>query len=224
MKTMEFKVWMKPVDRMGYSRQSKFHKLMSKIIISYAAALIIVTAQTARADIAFEDRTLAADLTTSLYGGYGSSWVDFDGDGMLDVWISNHMYRPSLYINNGDGTFSERLSEFWQGKPFLDAHGGAWADFDNDGDPDLIELYGTIGGTAQIDKPFYVNQASILTNEADARGLNDSFGRGRTPLWLDWNNDGLLDVYMINYLRPDTLGPSRLMLQQNNGVLFQYRA
>jgi len=217
MKTMELKVWMKPVDRMGYSQQNKFHKLMSKIIISYAAALIIVTAQTAHADIAFEDRTLTAGLTTSLYGGYGSSWVDFDGDGLLDVWISNHMYRPSLYINNGDGTFSERLSEFWQGKPFLDAHGGAWADFDNDGDPDLIELYGTIGGTAKINKPFYVNQASILTNEADARGLNDSFGRGRTPLWLDWNNDGLLDVYMINYLRPDTLGPSRLMLQQNNG-------
>lgn len=217
MKTLELKVRMKPVDRMGYSQQSKFRKLMSKIIISYTAALIIVTAQTARADIAFEDRTLAAGLTTSLYGGYGSSWVDFDGDGLLDVWISNHMYRPSLYINNGDGTFSERLSEFWQGKPFLDAHGGAWADFDNDGDPDLIELYGTIGGTAQINKPFYVNQASILTNEADARGLNDSFGRGRTPLWLDWNNDGLLDLYMINYLRPDTLGPSRLMLQQNNG-------
>lgn len=91
MKTMELKVWMKPVDRMGYSQQNKFHKLMSKIIISYAAALIIVTAQTAHADIAFEDRTLTAGLTTSLYGGYGSSWVDFDGDGLLDVWISNHM-------------------------------------------------------------------------------------------------------------------------------------
>ncbi|MER2514632.1 MAG: CRTAC1 family protein [Nitrosomonas ureae] len=175
--------------------------------------------QTVNAEIAFEDKTRPAGLTTSHHAGYGSSWGDFNGDGWLDVWIGNHTTRPQLYINNGNGTFTERLSEFWEGDPFRDAHGGAWADFDNDGDQDLIELYGNRGGKSADDKAFYVNQAGKLTDEAVARGLNDNFGRGRTPLWLDWNNDGLLDLYMVNKKRPfDDLGPTRLMLQQKDGT------
>lgn len=195
-------------------------KILIEIVVGYCcmSALIMGNIRPVGAEIAFQDRTASAGLTTLLKGGYGSSWVDFNDDGWLDVWISNHMYQPSLYINNGDGTFSERLSEFWQGNPLLDAHGGAWADFDNDGDQDLVELYGVLRGSTNIQKPFYVNQGGMLTDEADIRGLNDVTGRGRTPLWLDWNNDGLLDLYMANYPRADsTLGPTRLMLQQEDG-------
>lgn len=170
------------------------------------------------ADISFQDRTVAAGLTTHLFGGYGSSWVDFNQDGLPDIWINNHMYQQHFYINNGNGTFTERLSEFWTGDPLLDKHGSAWADFDNDGDPDLAELYGVVGGTQIRDKPFYVNQSNFLTNESELRGMNDTVGRGRTPLWLDWNNDGLLDLYMANYPRTDGIAaPSNLMLQQSNG-------
>lgn len=187
-------------------------------------ALVFGTIQQANADIAFKDKTVSAGLTNFLYGGYGSSWVDYNRDGWLDVWISNHMYRPNLYINNGNGTFSDKPIQSWlgipswQGVPFIDAHGGAWADFDNDGDQDFALLAGVLAGTVERDKPFYVNSGGILIDEAATRGLNDTFGRGRTPLWLDWNNDGLLDLYMANFRRPnDALGPTRLMLQQSNG-------
>jgi ASPIC and UnbV/FG-GAP-like repeat len=182
-------------------------------------AALLVPGRAAQAAIQFEDRTLAAGLTTLIYGGYGSLWTDFDGDGWLDVWIGNHLYPPRLFLNRHDGTFSNIIDEVWHGNPLLDAHGGAWADFDNDGDPDLEELYGVNEGTAAIDKPFYVNQSGTLTNETYARGLNDAYGRGRTPLWLDWNNDGLLDLYVANYPRPgDDLSSNRLMIQQKNGT------
>ncbi len=190
-----------------------------KTIFCFSVVFFFGHIQTLSAEIAFEDQTKSAGLTTSLYTGYGSAWGDFDGDGWLDIWIGNHTTRPQLYINNSNGTFSERLGEFWEGDPLRDAHGGAWADFDNDGDQDLIELYGNRGGIAADNKAFYVNHASRLTDEAAVLGLDDSFGRGRTPLWLDWNNDGLLDLYMTNVKRPfDDLGPSRLMLQQRDGT------
>lgn len=197
---------------------------MKKILIEtvigccFMSVLIMGGIRPVGAEIKFQDRTASAGLTTLLYGGYGSSWVDFNNDGWLDVWIGNHMYKPGLYINNSNGTFSEQVSEFWHGNPFLDAHGAAWADFDNDGDQDLVELYGVVRGSANVQKPFYVNHGGMLIDESDIRGLNDTDGRGRTPLWLDWNNDGLLDLYMANYPRPNSvLGPTRLMLQQKDG-------
>lgn len=190
-----------------------------KIITYFCTVFSFGSIQTLNAEIAFEDQTKSAGLTTTLRAGYGSAWGDFNGDGWLDIWVGNHTNRPQLYINNGNGTFTERLSEFWEGDSFRDAHGGAWADFDNDGDQDLIELYGNRGGKAADDKAFYVNHTNKLIDEAIVRGLNDSFGRGRTPLWLDWNNDGLLDLYMVNKKRPlDDLGPSRLMLQEKDGT------
>ncbi len=193
--------------------------MLTKLISTGCLGIVLlIETSPLMAEISFQDRTVAAGLTTHLFGGYGSSWVDFNQDGLPDIWISNHMYRQNFYINNGNGTFTDRLSEHWSGAPLLDKHGGAWADFDNDGDQDLVELYGVIGGTQLRDKPFYVNQSGFLNNEADLRGMNDTAGRGRTPLWLDWNNDGLLDLYMANYPRTDGVAaPSNLMLQQSNG-------
>lgn len=192
--------------------------LKKLILICYLVMLFLIGTNKSMAEISFQDRTVASGLTTHLFGGYGSSWVDFNQDGLLDIWINNHMFQQHFYINNGDGTFTDRLNEFWTGDPLLDKHGSAWADFDNDGDQDLVELYGVIGGTQIRAKPFYVNQSNFLTNEAESRNLNDAVGRGRTPLWLDWNNDGLLDLYMANFPRTDGIAaPSRLMLQQNSG-------
>lgn len=96
-----------------------------KTIFCFSVLFFFGHIQTLSAEIAFEDQTKSAGLTTSLYTGYGSAWGDFDGDGWLDIWIGNHTTRPQLYINNGNGTFSERLGEFWEGDPLRDAHGGA---------------------------------------------------------------------------------------------------
>jgi ASPIC and UnbV/FG-GAP-like repeat len=183
-----------------------------------ASLLCLGLLQSAAAAINFEDRTAASGLTTALYAGYGSAWGDFNGDGRLDVWIGNHMYQPGLYLNQGGGTFANITGSAWSGDPLLDAHGAAWADFDNDGDQDMAELSGVNMGTSSHKKYFFVNRAGVLVDESQARGLNDTFTRGRTPLWLDWNNDGRLDLYLANLRRPeDLLSPRRLMLQQPDG-------
>jgi hypothetical protein len=166
----------------------------------------------------FREATAEAGISTKLHVGYGHSWGDIDGDGWMDVWIVNHMYEPTVYRNNRDGTFTDITSTAWTG-PTYDFHGAAWADFDNDGDQDISVLAGGAVGTKCFDKPFYVNNQGVTRNEAGLRNLNDRCGRGRTPLWLDWNSDGLLDLYIVNGRRPaDLLSPSRLMLQQADGT------
>lgn len=167
----------------------------------------------------FEDVTERAGLPLTWSPGYGSSWGDVDGDGHPDVWVGNHMYRPTLLRNLGDGRFVDATDAHWAGDPTIDAHGAAWADADNDGDQDLIELAGTEQGTASLDKPYYLNDGGRLVDQADRYGLNDRDGRGRTPLWLDWNADGRLDLYVVNARRPaDDRSPSRLMIQQADGT------
>jgi hypothetical protein len=103
--------------------------------------------------------------------------------------------------------------------PSADLHGAAWADFDNDGDQDLIVITGAGGGAGEAPYPKYlfVNQDGILRNEAKRFGIEEPLGRGRTPLWLDADNDGKLDVLFMSVPRPDGKAPSVLFRQTANG-------
>jgi hypothetical protein len=67
----------------------------------------------------------------------GSAWADYDNDGYLDLFIAVRGGKNLLFHNNGNGTFTQltgvnpvNLSGTWIG--------GAWADFNNDGFPDLF--------------------------------------------------------------------------------------
>lgn len=75
-------------------------------------------------------------------GGYGigSSWVDVDNDGDLDLFVANG-FGPGLdsnflYYNNGDGSFSEETASVVVTEPGY-SYGCAFGDIDNDGDLDL---------------------------------------------------------------------------------------
>ena len=106
---------------------------------------------------AFQDVSQRAGVAAFSGPTWGSAWGDFDGDGRVDIFVSNHGLYPSLYRNLGDGRFEDVALDLLPYHPgsdepggqtlerkkphswFLwDTHGGAWGDFDNDGDPDLI--------------------------------------------------------------------------------------
>ena len=175
------------------------------------------------ADIRFENESRPAGITR-VGESWGNAWGDFDGDGYLDLWTTNHKQKPSLYRNNGDGTFTDIIDEVWDAYPYVDARGVAWADFDNDGDQDLIMLCSGSGAIGEINEThynhLYVNENGTLVDRSAELGVGFPRLRSSTPLWLDVNKDGRLDLIVTGnrYRYPDgTLATNSLFEQTANG-------
>ncbi|MEO0739765.1 MAG: Ig-like domain-containing protein, partial [Cyanobacteria bacterium J06649_12] len=134
---------------------------------------------------------------------YGITWGDVNGDGYLDLWLNGHFGDiadppPSLFVNNQDGTFSNQLEQIMQPDStgsFArgDRHGAVWADIDNDGDQDLIQLVGLIATNEPSKNKLFINEGGVLVNKADELGVSYAQGRSRDAVIFDFNNDGLLD-------------------------------
>jgi len=157
--------------------------------------------------ISFEDVTSNAGFT---YSGesWGASWGDYNGDGRPDIFTNNHRTFESVYRNNGDGTFTEVAAQIdvegtWAKEGSSDTHGAAWADFDNDGDQDLMVANGFDGasGSAGYGWRFFVNQGGMLFDRTSQYGFSIIPGGkgGRFPGWIDVNKDGKLDLLTMNH-------------------------
>jgi len=148
---------------------------------------------------------------------WGASWGDFNGDGFPDLWTNGHRPILSLYQNNGNGTFTDIAKKIGLDNKIKDPHAASWADFDNDGDQDIIVLTGAERGLGDGPNYVFVNKDGMLQDNAAELGLDFPFGRGRTPLWLDWNEDGKLDILLNNSPRPDGKAPTSLFNQTLDG-------
>ena len=167
--------------------------------------------------VIFEEVTQAAGIS-NLRAGESSFWRDFNGDGWSDLLIGWHSSTTILYQNNGDGTFTDVTSAvFSPPQRSSDNHGAAWVDFDNDGDQDLVQLVGAVLGTGNGGNNLYVNTEGILSDQASELGIDYPLGRGRTPSWLDFDQDGLLDLVTSVTLRSDGEAPPTIFRQTNSG-------
>ena len=167
--------------------------------------------------IEFEDVSGQAGMLTPAES-WGSSWGDFDGDYYPDLWTSNHRTQPTLYRNNADGTFTNILPQVWSANPSTDGHGSAWADFDRDGDMDLLEQTGGANpNNPNALNQFYINNNGVLEEQADTYGLKYGAHRGRSVLWFDYDNDGELDLSLTGYTNATGQFPSSIFKNQLPG-------
>ena len=199
-----------------HRRNDRFLSLVTCFITLLLSMTLVSLCPTfSFAQIQFEDVSESSGI--SRWGdSFGASWGDFNGDGWPDLWVSNHCQEPALFLSNKDGTFTEVTNRVKNYDKF-EQHGAAWADFDNDGDEDLIQIVG--GGLEKGNYPnqFFINDKGFLYNKAVEYGLDYLLGRGRTPLWFDWNSDGYLDVFVSNINRTDgSTAPSALFTRHVN--------
>ena len=184
------------------------------------AGLLLVEANSIAASEMFEDVTRSAGV--SLVGPTAASaWGDANGDGWLDLWVSNHHgLAPTLLLNRGQGKFDSLVPNLTPtpspGTAWPDFHGALWNDFDNDGDQDLFVTTGAGAGRGSSANRLYQNDGNLRFNDIAPRlGLDYPLGRGRTPLWFDADGNGRLDLLLMN--KPRKEAPSTLMLQNDDG-------
>lgn len=143
----------------------------------------------------FEDITPKSGLAALVGMTHGAAWGDYDGDGRPDLYLTNHLHPAQLFRNLGGGQFEDVTSQlFAAGLLGRDKHGAAWADFDNDGQMDLVVLTGALRGLGTEGKFLFRNTGNRFEDVAGALGVSNPYGRTRMPLWLDLDNDGRLDL------------------------------
>jgi hypothetical protein len=163
----------------------------------------------------FEDVTAGSGIS---YVGmtHGAAWGDFDGDGLPDLYLTNHLNAPKLFRNLSGGRFEDVTAKWF---PSLDAkvdkHGAAWGDVDNDGRLDLVQLAGAERGVGAEPKRLFMNRGDRFEEMAEAMGVANPFGRTRMPLWFDFDRDGRLDLFQGADARFDDRTPPFVFLQRN---------
>lgn len=200
--------------------------------LSKSSAAIPIAASAPSGQINFADVSNAAGIFF-IGGTYGATWGDYNGDGLPDIWVNNHFRGPDiLYKNQGNGTFADVTTQvFASGDLGGDDHGPAWADFDNDGDQDLLQPAGAEGSADASPRKvrfwynnLYVNNGGLLSDQALARGIGDPLRREQSVLWFDFNNDGLLDIFLGALPRDNNELPPTILRQTPTGSFVDARA
>jgi enediyne biosynthesis protein E4 len=199
----------------------KYIRSVTALVLIAFAALLAYAGDPAT-PIRFELKTLlfrlenseshARNAPESMPGGVAI--FDYNGDGRPDIFFTNGAniatlkkddpkYRDRLFRNDGNGSFTDVTDAAGLADAGYDM-GVAVADYDNDGHPDLF-VAGLHHGTL-----YHNNGDGTFTDVTVKSGLDASLNRPDpqfgpfweiTAAWVDVNNDGLLDLFVVNYMQ-----------------------
>jgi hypothetical protein len=184
-------------------------------------------------DGTFTDVTVKAGLAVALFG-LGVAVGDYDNDGHDDIFVSA-LGQSHLFHNTGNGTFTDvtRAAGLWGPNEFSTS--AAWVDYDRDGKLDLVvanyvqwslegDLRCTLDGTHKsycTPESYKGTSARLWHNLGNGKfedatqkaGLYDATSKSLGVAILDYNGDGLPDIFLAN----DTQ-PNKLYLNRGNGT------
>jgi enediyne biosynthesis protein E4 len=177
-------------------------------------------------DGTFADITYSAGVGYDPNGnpraGMGTEFADFDGDGLLDIFVTNFSEElNALFRNRGDLTFEEVTEQAGLGSAFLSlGFGTKLFDFDNDGDVDIFVTNGHVIDNVQLYNPRLSYQQTDLLYANEGGSFRDVSAESGPPFRIkhvgrgaaigDFENDGDLDVIVSNSGQPP-------MLMRNDG-------
>ena len=181
-----------------------------------AIAVLLAVAAAGDIPVRFSDVTATAGIrfehNNGAFGGKylpetmgsGCAFFDYDNDGWPDVLLVQGMNWPGrrqqarttlkLYRNNRNGTFTDTTA-----RAGLDIEmygmGVAAGDYDNDG---FADLYITAVGQSRL---FHNTGKGTFADVTAQSGLGDRDAFSSSALWFDYNRDGLLDLFVSNYVK-----------------------
>ena len=184
-----------------------------------------------KGNLKFEDITEKAGVGGDSRWYTGVTMADVNGDGFLDIYCSvGGKFGPKnneLYINNGNGTFTEKAKEYG-----IDDIGnsvqGTFFDYDKDGDLDLFvanypptKFNSATGDYVQMmlhvkdneSGHLYRNDGNHFTNVTEQAGVKN-YGLSLSATVGDLNNDGWPDIYVSN----DFNSPDFLYINNQDGT------
>jgi enediyne biosynthesis protein E4 len=163
----------------------------------------------------FTDVTDAAGITWKQFSGEspdrfmieaasgGVAFVDYDGDGLLDIFLVNGGETPkgksptpvtnALYRNLGNGKFEDVAAKAGVATLPFYGMGVAAGDYDNDGHQDLY-ITGTPRGAL-----FQNNGDGTFTDVTEKAGVKNEGHWSACAVWIDYDRDGYLDLLVCNY-------------------------
>lgn len=126
-----------------------------------------------------------------------NTWADYNNDGFIDCWVTSTGAPTSfLYKNNGDGSFTKIVSGEIGDSSYNTGWGNAWADYDNDGYPDLVIAAANAFGTVNHSNRLYHNNGDGSFSRVDVHGLTDTLAPFTVPTWSDYDQDGDMDLFI----------------------------
>lgn len=187
-----------------------------------------------KGNMQFEDVTESAGVATNRWAS-GASMVDINGNGSLDIYVSvagpGHLSPEEkenlLFINNGDGTFTESAAEYNLADTSFTTH-AAFLDYDGDGHLDVYLLNNSpddfvrgavseqaviqgSGSSVSYDKLYRNNGDGTFSDVSREAGLLEVLGYGLGVVVSDLNRDGWPDIFISNDILPSDV------LYINNG-------
>ncbi|MEM9410676.1 MAG: CRTAC1 family protein, partial [Planctomycetota bacterium] len=195
-------------------------------------------------DFRFEDVTESAGVGGNGTIAAGTTFVDVNNDGFLDIYVCNYLTNNDLFINQKDGTFQNQAWKYglqYDGPSTM----ASFMDFDRDGDLDVylvnnrrfkqeqeqfryptksrngkiiahpsmfFELEGRMVRTGHEDILFRNDDGKFININSEA-GI-DGYGSGLSATWWDYNNDGWPDLWVGNDLK----SPDHLYVNRKDGT------
>jgi enediyne biosynthesis protein E4 len=160
-----------------------------------------------------------------------AAWCDFDLDGWLDLYVANDISDNAMYRNLGNGQFADISHSAWVAD-YRGAMGLAIGDWDNDTDFDIYVSHWIAQESAFYNNLIHVfGDTSTRSPSLRFMDISDQIGLGQISLdyicwgtsFMDFDNDGLLDLFVANgstfedELNPKLLVPMKNLLFQNRG-------
>ncbi|MDH3588672.1 MAG: CRTAC1 family protein [Gammaproteobacteria bacterium] len=157
-------------------------------------------------DGSFTDVADAAGVANHTGRSLASSWVDLDGDGLLDLYVANDVSSNGVFRNMGDGTFAD-IGASSLAADYRGAMGLAVGDYDGDADFDIFVTHWVAQENA-----FFENMSSEDWVDSEGRDrlafmdVADAIGLGQASLpmvgwstgFADFDNDADPDLWIVN--------------------------